>query len=77
MSKDKKDPEGAAMYHFRDLSDDHLLSPDAACFPLCLPPTGQWRIIVDSSLFIGGTAASAVRLVGRPPKALGRSAGGG
>lgn len=33
-----KTPEGAPMYFCQGLSDDHLLAPDAACFPLRLPP---------------------------------------
>jgi hypothetical protein len=33
-----KYPEGAPMYFCRGLSDDHLLTPDAACFALRLPP---------------------------------------
>jgi len=37
-----KDPEGAPMYFCRRLSDDHLLSPDAACFGIRLMPEG-WR----------------------------------
>ena len=36
-----KVPEGAPMYYCRGLSDDHLLSPDAACFALRLAPTGS------------------------------------
>jgi hypothetical protein len=37
-----KDPEGAPMYFCRTLSDDHLLSPDAVCFPLRKAHPG-WR----------------------------------
>jgi hypothetical protein len=33
-----KIPEGAPMGYCRGLSDDHYISPDAACFPLRLPP---------------------------------------
>jgi hypothetical protein len=39
--KPGKVPEGAPMYFCGGLSDDHLLSPDAACFALRLPPTGS------------------------------------
>jgi len=39
--KPSKVPEGAPMYFCRGLSDDHLLSPDAACFALRLAPTGS------------------------------------
>jgi len=39
--KPGKDPEGAPMYFCRGLSDDHLLSPDAACFALQSPATGS------------------------------------
>ena len=31
-----KDPEGPPFYYVRELSDDHLLAPDAACFALRL-----------------------------------------
>jgi len=40
-TKPGKDPEGVPMYYCRDLSDDHLLSPDASCFALRLPATGS------------------------------------
>jgi hypothetical protein len=39
--KPGKVPEGPAIYFCRALSDDHLLSPDAACFALRVPPTGS------------------------------------
>jgi predicted helicase len=39
--KPGKAPEGAPMYFCHILSDDHLLSPDAACFALRLKPTGE------------------------------------
>jgi len=34
--KAAKDPEGSPFYFVRGLSDDHLLAPDASCFPLRL-----------------------------------------
>ena len=39
-TKPSKDPEGAPFYFCRILSDDHLLSPDASCFPIRLAPKG-------------------------------------
>jgi hypothetical protein len=38
--KASKSPEGAPFYFCKSLSDDHLLSPDASCFPLLLAPQG-------------------------------------
>lgn len=35
------DEEGAPFYFVRGLSDDHLLAPDASCFPLRLRPTAK------------------------------------
>jgi len=40
--KPAKEPEGSPMYFCGALSDDHLLSPDAACFAIRLAPVG-WR----------------------------------
>jgi hypothetical protein len=39
--KPAKEPEGAPLYFCRGLSDDHLLSPDAACFALRLPSSAS------------------------------------
>lgn len=43
--KPGKEPEGPPMYFCRGLSDDHLLSPDAACFALRLPRQAGRKII--------------------------------
>jgi hypothetical protein len=40
--KAAKDPEGPPFYFVRGLSDDHLLTPDASCFPM------QLRIGMDT-----------------------------
>lgn len=41
--KAAKDPEGPPFYYVRGLSDDHLLTPDAVCFPLHLRQSEQLK----------------------------------
>ncbi len=38
VNRRAKTPEGSPVYFCRGLADDHLLAPDASCFPLLLPP---------------------------------------
>jgi len=56
-----KSPEGPPFYFVTGLSDDHLLAPDAACFPLRLMIDEKKKAHVDQQAFfeVSATGVSA------------------